>query len=132
MIPVLHQKFTLRSSEGEKDKGVVVRRNTCIVLLSRTRTKVLLLRFRSLQDCLEFSDRFIALNHVDEDNEHASSEDISLLEADRETVTAHLIRLVHDPHFESFVRNVESSLQNTADGECILQSWVNRDFESAM
>lgn len=108
---------------------MVVRRNTCIVLLSRTRTKVMVLRFRSLQDCLDFSDCFIALNPIDNnEDQHTSPENMALLEADREVVAAHLVRLVHDSSFESFVRNVESSLRETVDGQKILQSWVDRDL----
>ena len=109
---------------------MVVRRNACILLLSRTRTKAMVLQFRSLQDCFDFSDRFIALNPLAENQDLPSVEDTALLEGDRETVAAHLIRLVHDPSFEALVRNVESSLQSTPDGDRILQSWVDRDFET--
>lgn len=156
VIPALHQKFTLRSNNtnngsnngcsSTKDKGTVVRRNECILLISRNRTKVMVLQFRSLQDCLDFSDRFLALN--DDDVHHPSDDDDDgdaeeerrevgsssdeayqfALAADRESVTAHLVRLVHEPSFEAFVRNVESSLQSTTDGEQILKSWVERDF----
>ena len=132
VIPSLHQKFSLRSSEEEREKGTVVRRNACILLLSRTRTKAMVLQFRSLQDCLDFSDRFIALNPLDENQESPSMEDTVMLEADRETVAAHLIRLVHDTSFEMLVRNVESSLENTPDGNRILQSWVERDFDASL
>mmetsp|Transcript_64469 Transcript_64469/g.180261 ORF Transcript_64469/g.180261 Transcript_64469/m.180261 type:complete len:213 (+) Transcript_64469:56-694(+) len=156
VIPALHQKFTLRSNNtnngsnngcsSTKDKGTVVRRNECILLISRNRTKVMVLQFRSLQDCLDFSDRFLALNDDDvhhpsdddddgdaeeERREEGSSSDEAYqfaLAADRESVTAHLVRLVHEPSFEAFVRNVESSLQSTTDGEQILKSWVERDF----
>jgi hypothetical protein len=130
VIPALHQKFTLRGNESNNDKGTVIRRNDCILLISRTRTKVMVLQFRSLQDCLDFSDRFFALNPSDdEEEEEASSEAENFaLAADRETVVAHLVRMVHEPSFEAFVRNVESSLQSTTDGEQILQSWVERDL----
>lgn len=130
VIPILHQKFSLRSSEEERDKGMVVRRNACVLLLSRTRTKAMVLQFRSLQDCLDFSDRFISLNPLHENQNLAPMEDTALLEADRESVAAHLIRLLHDPSFEALVRNVESYLKSTPDGDRILQSWVDRDVET--
>ena len=97
----------------------------------------MVLQFRSIQDCLDFSDHFLALNPAEEaedDYQVAGEESLSLeaenlaLAADRDAVTAHLVRLVHDPSFEVFVRNMESSLQSTVDGEQILQSWVERDF----
>ena len=46
-------------------------------------------------------------------------------EADRETVTAHLVRLMHDPSFTAFVRNVEEVIKNSTDGTRLLESWAD-------
>lgn len=104
-----------------------MRRDKCILLLSRTRTKALFLQFRTLRDCLEFSDWFVELNPVEEQD----TRDEAAMEADREDVAAYLIRLAHEPSFEQFVRNMEHTLKNTPDGEQMLNSWVDKDLESA-
>jgi len=89
----------------------------------------MVLQFGSLQDCLDFSDCFVDQNLADDDEAMDDpAKDIAALAADGEAVAAHLVRLLHEPHFEAFVRNVETSLQGTTDGEEILQSWVGRDF----
>ncbi|KAL3942272.1 MAG: hypothetical protein SGBAC_003511 [Bacillariaceae sp.] len=62
VLPSLRQKFTLKG-ETDHDKSSVIRRNNCMLLVSRKRTRAMLLKFASLQDCLDFSDRFCEINH---------------------------------------------------------------------
>lgn len=62
VLPALRQKFTLRG-ENDRDKSSVIRRNNCILLVSRKRTRAMMLKFASLKDCLDFSDRFCEINH---------------------------------------------------------------------
>lgn len=63
VIPELHQKFSLSTTENG-EHGAVIRRNNCILLLSRTRTKVMVLQFQTFDDCLRFADRFHDLMQV--------------------------------------------------------------------
>ena len=60
LLPVLRQKWSLQNDEHT---GVMIRRGGDKLLFrSRGRVRVLMLQFASLEDCLEFSDRFVALN----------------------------------------------------------------------
>ena len=96
-------------------------------MLSKSRLKVMVLRFDSLQDCLDFSDRFIELNPPPMDEE-VQPQDPDEREADRETVTAHLVRLMHDPSFTTFVRNVEEVISSSTDGTRLLESWADNEL----
>jgi hypothetical protein len=125
VIHSLQQKFSITSSDGGSGTATIIRRNRCILMLSKSRTKVMVLRFYSLQDCLDFSDRFIELNPVEIENNQG---DAAELEADRETVIAHLIRLMHEPSFTTFVRNVEQAINSSTDGSRLLESWATRDL----
>jgi len=109
----------------------------------------MVLRFFTLQDCLDFSDRFIELNPFDggeNDNSNDVDDDVDDdvdvladrhhplqimggqgLEADHEMVTAHLIRLMHEPTFTEFVHNVEVAINSSEDGTRLLESWAERD-----
>ena len=46
----------------QHDKSCVIRRGDSILLINRRRTRAMVLKFRSIDDCLSFSDRFIQLN----------------------------------------------------------------------
>lgn len=132
VIPTLHQKFSL--SNNANDKGTVIRRNNCILLLSRTRTKAMVLQFSSLQHCLDFSDRFVKLNPpIDEFVCPSQTDSGSFFGqlAHRESILAHVVRLLHDPDFESFVSNIEATLSGSTDGTQMLHSWVDRDLSQA-
>jgi hypothetical protein len=126
VIHSLQQKFSITSGEGSVGRATIIRRDRCMLMLSKSRTRAMVLRFYSLQDCLDFSDRFISLNPVEQENNQCGS---VAIEADREVVTAHLIRLMQEPSFVAFVRNIERALANTTDGTRLLESWADRDLD---
>ncbi|KAG7346353.1 hypothetical protein IV203_005421 [Nitzschia inconspicua] len=59
VLPALKQKWTLRN---DTDTGTIIRRDDKILLRSKGRARVLMLQFTSLEECLSFADRFVALN----------------------------------------------------------------------
>ncbi|KAG7365022.1 hypothetical protein IV203_038225 [Nitzschia inconspicua] len=59
VLPALKQKWTLRN---DTDTGTIIRRDEKILLRSKGRARVLMLQFTSLEECLSFADRFVALN----------------------------------------------------------------------
>jgi hypothetical protein len=139
VIPALRQKFTL-SGRGSANNGVdddprdrssVVRRYDCILLVSRRRTRAMVLKFRNLQDCQEFSDRFMELNpriltpSSSEQERAAESDD----EQDRQEVMSYVARLLHDSDFLRFVNKLEAFVANTVDGAKILEALETRDLE---
>lgn len=125
VIPELHQKFSLHNDDNEQ--GTMIRRNNSILLLSRTRTKAMVLQFQSLDDCLRFADRFQELNMPPQtpDLQSVPQETIA---ADRETVCAHLVQLLHEPSFRNLVRNIETTLDDAVDGHELLQAWVDQEM----
>ena len=138
VIHSLQQKFSIATSSTEErggfvgnkntnNKATIIRRDRCLLMLSKSRLKVMVLRFDSLQDCLDFSDRFIELNPPPMDEE-VQPQDPDEREADRETVTAHLVRLMHDPSFTTFVRNVEEVISSSTDGTRLLESWADNEL----
>ena len=164
VIHSLQQKFSIARTEergldaGGKNnnnnkKATLIRRDRCLLMLSKSRLQIMVLRFESLQDCLDFSDRFVEFNPPEDllmmhrrriIEDHDSQNDPrhhppqqqpqppqqqqeveQEFEADRETVTAHLVRLMHDPSFTAFVRNVEEVIKNSTDGTRLLESWAD-------
>lgn len=97
-------------------------------MLSKSQTKALVLRFDSIQDCLDFSDKFIELNSTSEENE----EDQCDVDdgPDNEAVMAHIIRMMHESSFTSLVNNLETTLSSTEDGTRLLESWKTSDDQS--
>jgi hypothetical protein len=126
--------LTPRKSGQEEDesRSVVVRRRASIFISSNQGLKALVLKFRSEQDCLEFADRFTALNppkallvskEVDDTvaesggqnlTRHIDSHDQS------QEVLFYIARLLHDQDFVDYVNNLESCLASSTDGAKIL------------
>lgn len=133
VIPALRQKFTLRSS-GEKSR--VIRRNSCLLLVSRRKTRAMLLKFQSLQDCLEFSDLFVSLNNdsatiQDEEGDYGQQQDPTLPTAtdqDREQAISYLVQLLHDEDFRSLVQKLDNFVANTQDGELLFNDLEEQEF----
>ena len=123
VIPSLRQKFSL-----VRQKSSVVRRGSCVLLVSQRRTRAMVLRFESLQDCLEFNDRFAELNpplaSIPTEVSPQSSE------AQQEQVISYVARLLHDKEFLGFVHKLESHLTNTTDGEKLLEGLEERNLEN--
>jgi hypothetical protein len=142
VIPALRQKFTLsgRGSANDgvdddpRDRSSVVRRYDCILLVSRRRTRAMVLKFRNLQDCQEFSDRFMELNprmltlSSSEQDMAVESAD----EQDQQEVMSYVARLLHDGDFLRFVSKVEAFVGNTVDGAKILGALETRDLEQTL
>jgi hypothetical protein len=118
------------SQEEDESRSVVIRRRSNIFISSNQGLKALVLKFRSEQDCLEFADRFTALNPSQilstEENQavesgggnltrHVDSDDQS------QEVLFYIARLLHDQDFVDYVNNLESCLASSADGAKILE-----------
>jgi hypothetical protein len=116
------------SQEEDESQSVVIRRRSSIFISSGL--KALVLKFRSEQDCLEFADRFTALNppkvlSTEGDRalesrgrnlaRHVASNDQS------QEVLFYIARLLHDQDFVDYVNNLESCLASSADGAKILE-----------
>eukprot|EP00934_Nitzschia_sp_Nitz4_P000345 Nitzschia sp. Nitz4//scaffold38_size140716//46751//47374//NITZ4_003136-RA/size140716-snap-gene-0.137-mRNA-1//1//CDS//3329550045//345//frame0 len=126
VIPALHQKFSLSNDTDEGDRGSVIRRNDCILLLSRARTKVMLLKFNSISQCIAFSDCFVSLNPPMDPPEDPSPAKLS---ANKEAILSFVVRLLHDQEFEGFVSGIEATLLASVDGQQLLSSWRQRDLQ---
>lgn len=139
VIPCLRQKFSLISaatttsakdgngSSTPGDRTYVIRRDRCILMVSKRRMRALVLQFRTLQDCLDFSDKFLELNPFERIEEQdkanhqvASSRPAGL--ADQEEVVSYMARMLHDQDFLGFVHKIETYMKNTTDGIQLLDS----------
>jgi hypothetical protein len=133
VIPALRQKFTL-SGRGSANRSSVLRRGDCILLVSRRRTRAMVLKFLNLRDCQEFSDRFMELNPRML-TPSSSEQDIATEpadEEDRQEVMSYVARLLHDGDFLRFVNKVETFVGNTVDGAKILEALETRDLEHTL
>jgi hypothetical protein len=157
VIPKLRQKFTLwvcpppstgaessasniNEEDLKKERSMVVRRGYSILLISRRRTRAMVLKFQSQEDCLEFSDRFIELNPkvpLDTTTEDSSSSaPISspageiARDQEQQEVVSNIARLLHDDDFLKFIHKLETYVANTTDGAKIFEALEMRDFES--
>jgi hypothetical protein len=130
VIPALRQKFSLCSTDESNsinNKSCVIRRDKCILLVSRRRIRAMVLQFASLQDCLEFSDRFIALNPPPPlDTADTTVPQPAAGLAEQEEVVSHVARLLHDEDFLGFVHKLEDYLANSTDGAKILEGLEQR------
>jgi hypothetical protein len=144
VIAALRQKFTLSGrgsgtandgvDDDPRDRSSVVRRYDCILLVSRRRTRAMVLKFRNLRDCQEFSDRFMELNPRML-TPSSSEQDIATEpadEEDRQEVMSYVARLLHDGDFLRFVNKVETFVGNTVDGAKILEALETRDLEHTL
>jgi hypothetical protein len=135
VIPALRQKFSLLSGQ---EKNCVIRRGCCILLVSRRRTRAMVLQFTSLDDCLAFSDRFLALNPPTPSTtttEVQGTQEAAAVAAavaagpnDQEQVVSYVARLLHDKDFLGFVHKLETYLAQTTDGAKILEGLEHRDL----
>lgn len=138
VIPALRQKFSLLSSEGG-DKSCVIRRDHCILLVSRRRTRAMVLQFSSVQDCLDFSDRFVELNPspamlsptITNVISPEAAIQVAAQPAQQEEVVSYLARLLHDDSFLGLVHKLETYLGNTTDGAQILEGLATRNLRDS-
>jgi hypothetical protein len=148
VFPALRQRFSLTS---EKDRGTVIRRDNKLLLVSKRRTRALLLEFQSLENCLEFSDAFLRLNPGPSlmprsRNRDAATSEQSLRdyqpqngtgppsiigdEGQREIVSW-IVKMLHDKCFLSYVHKIENYIAETEDGMQILQGLEQSDLSLA-
>jgi hypothetical protein len=136
VVPALRQKFSLCSTDESNsfnnNKSCVIRRDKCILLVSRRRIRAMVLQFASLQECLEFSDRFVALNPPPPPPPPLNTADTTTVPqpaaglAEQEEVVSHVARLLHDQDFLGFVNKLEDYLANSTDGAKILEGLEQR------
>lgn len=128
VIPALRQKFTLR---GGDEKSSVIRRNNCVLLVSRRRTRAMLLKFKSLKDCLEFCDQFSEMNSASEENmTKTQAQDEPIRQQDHEDTATYVSQLLHDRDFLSLVGKLESYISSTSDGGKLLEGLEKLDLVS--
>jgi hypothetical protein len=140
VIPALRQKFTLsgRGSANDgvdddtRDRSSVLRRGDCILLVSRRRTRAMVLKFLNLRDCQEFSDRFMELNPRMLTPSSSGMAAEPAVEQDQQEVMSYVARLLHDVDFLRFVHKVETFVGNTVDGANILEALETRDLEQTL
>jgi hypothetical protein len=142
VIPALRQKFTLSGrgsandgvEDDSRDRSSVVRRYDCILLVSQRRTRAMVLKFCSLRDCQEFSDRFMELSP--RLLTPSSSEQVMAAEPadeqEQQEVMSFVVHLLHDGDFLRFVNKVEAFVRNTVDGAKILEGLETRDLEQTL
>jgi hypothetical protein len=142
VFPHLRQRFSLKS---DTDQGTVIRRDDKILLTSKRRMRALLLQFQSLQDCLDFSDRFLMMNNPplplssfdEEDVAACAQNDLERIHGrqpassdEQEQVVSYITRLLHDEEFLRFVHKVETYIARTDDGSKILRGLEELDLSS--
>ena len=158
VIPALRQKFTLSGSDanpsaagggrgggrrrdgGEEepssnsvasqDRSFVIRRGDSILLVSRRRTRAMVLKFQTLHDCQEFSDRFVELNppivapaSSAREQHHGVAH-----EQEQQDIVSYIVRLLHSQDFLQFVHKLETLVTSTTDGAKILEALGVRDL----
>ena len=151
VFPALRQRFSLRS---ETDQGTVIRRDDKILLVSKRRARALLLRFRSLEDCLQFSDLFVRLNprpsttssipssarkedaianaRGSRQENDGSEEGLVVGESIHKEVVSWVVKLLHDKCFLTYAQKIEQYIAETEDGMQILLGLGERDFSSSI
>lgn len=144
VFPDLHQKFSLESST---DRGTVIRRHDKILLVSKRRSRSLLLQFQSLDECLEFSDQFVEFNQAlsslvsegsndlsIDDSRHGSQpldaeDNIPIVDEEGEKeVASCIVRMLHDETFLRYVHKIQEYIANTDDGLDILRGLADREL----
>jgi hypothetical protein len=128
VIPALRQKFTLR---GGDEKSSAIRRNNCLLLVSRRRTRAMLLKFKLLKDCLEFSDQFSEMNSAPGEATTANQvQDEPIRQQDQEGTITYIAELLHNGEFLSLVRKLENYIASSSDGGKLLEGLEQLDLLS--
>ena len=126
-----------QASQKSNDRSCVVRRGDCILFINRRRTRAMLFKFRSLEECLSFSDRFIQLNPWSTNTVNAvasassgrtNSSQRSVQQRDQQEVVSYIARLMHEPDFLQLVHKIENLVANTTDGAKMLKALETRDL----
>jgi hypothetical protein len=114
---------TAASEQPSLLRMMVTRRKDRILIASNQRLRVLMLKFKSIQECLAFSDQLAALNPAPAIVVPAQQ---AAVEPNNQ-VAFYISRLLHDPEFASFCRRLESSLVASQDGLKALQALAHEE-----
>jgi hypothetical protein len=112
-------KLSLTDNQG-RIHTEVVRRHDCLLFSSNNRLRCVVLKFPSIQDCVEFSARLVLLlppvsttaaitpvkNVLMEKEDYNTDMDIDQ-ELQRNETISHIARLLHDPEFKMYTNKVE-------------------------
>jgi hypothetical protein len=123
----LQIRVRLSAASEPSLRMMVTRRKDRILIASNQRLRVLMLKFRSIQECLAFSDQLVALNPAAVVVCPAQQQ--PAVEPNNQ-VAFYISRLLHDPEFASFCRRLESSLVASQDGLKALQALAQEEEES--
>jgi hypothetical protein len=122
---LLHANTSNKRSSTVEDEThtVVVRRENRILVSSSRHRRALVLRFRSVKDCLEFCDRLNELNPpvLNSTCQEGPRHDNGILQED---VAVAVGRLLHDPEFSKFAAGLEASIAASEDGALLLNALV--------
>jgi hypothetical protein len=154
VLPAVRQKWTLTNGTHT---GTVIRRNDKLLLHSHGSVRILMLQFASLEDCLSFSDRFVALNPraclsqngearrsdpvvqpPEERNDMAQQQQENVNQDQYQSesnlqqlmVNGLVTRLLHDDEFLRFVHKMEKYIMGTEDGAKMMEGLRHRDLSS--
>jgi hypothetical protein len=121
VIPGIRQMFSLSEHKGARNRSFVVQRDNRILMIPSKRSRAILLVFENIQDCREFSDRFVQLNPTTSSSESSPTfVDESRLEQDQVRLFSYISRLLQDDDFRNFVHRLETLIGSTEDGGEIL------------
>jgi len=119
------------AGDDSESKTTVVRRRDCLLITSSQRLRALALKFRSEKDCLEFSDRLVALNPPPEKailDKATSAKSMTRdhgTTSDSHQLLSYVGRLLHDEDFADMVDNLETCIASSEDGARMLDALVN-------
>ena len=120
VLPRLQIRVRIDSSSSDttdKNRPTVIRRRRCLLIYSQQqRVRVLVLQFKTTNDCTSFTDQWLDLNPQD----HFISVEQSL---EAPHVQHYLFRLLHDPTFVQFCRKLSAQLQSQPDGLAALRAF---------
>lgn len=128
IFPRLRLRVSLKSNDSHQYRSTVVRRRNSILLSSSQGVKAMILRFQSLQECLDFSDRFVALNPLSvatdatKEQRDGTTEDDAAAAEQNQQVFFYMARLLHDQDFIDYVDNLEACLSSSEDGMKMLEA----------
>jgi hypothetical protein len=91
----------------------------------------MLLKFKSLKDCLEFSDQFSEMNSAPGEATTANqAQDEPIRQQDQEGTITYIAQLLHNGEFLSLVRKLENYIASSSDGGKLLEGLEQLDLLS--
>ncbi|CAB9500630.1 expressed unknown protein [Seminavis robusta] len=125
-------KISVMDSEG-KVLSEVIRRNDALLFVSSNRLRAILLKFKTIQDCEQFSSRLMELNPiapetattssdqpmdwgttVSSEGMHSSNADMEIdQQLQRNELLSYIVRLQQEESFNSFTNKIEQLVEES-------------------